>query len=62
MNPLNVQKLDKLVEDMAEVKTDVKWLKGAHTDHKATHRAYNLKMFGAFLAALIAVIIAWLRS
>jgi len=62
MNPLNVQKLDKLVEDMAEVKTDVKWLKGAYTDHKATHRAYNLKMFGAFLAALIAAFIACFKA
>jgi len=62
MNPLNVQKLDKLVKDVAVVKRDVEWLRESHKEHKATHRSYNLKMFGAFLAALIAALVACFRS
>jgi len=61
MNPQNVAKLDKAVKDIAEIRTDVKWLIKSAEEHKATHRSYNLKMFGAFLAALVAAAVACFR-
>jgi len=50
--------MTKVAEDIATIKTDVKWLIENQKEHRAEHSRMKLMINGAVLSAVISVLLA----
>jgi len=50
-----------LREDMAEVKTDVKWLKTTMSEHMVSHTRLKLAIYGGLISFITTLIILIIR-
>jgi hypothetical protein len=51
--------MTKVAEDITEIKTDVKWLIAYQKEHRAEHNKMRMLVNGAFISAVISILLAF---
>jgi hypothetical protein len=50
--------MTRVAEDIAEIKTDVKWLIGNSAEHRAEHRKVRMMVNSALIGVAVAILLA----